>query len=52
MKPKKYSSWINVPLPAPTRHQIEEIATARELAMAEVVREILAEGLKTRSLVA
>lgn len=52
MKPKRYSSWINVPLAASMRQQIEEIATVREMAMSEVVREILTEGLKTRGLVA
>lgn len=48
MRKRKFSTWVNVPMDQLMRQRIEEIADRREIAMSEVVREILNAGLDER----
>jgi len=50
MKPKRFGSWLNVPVSPVVRQQIERIATERKMAMSEIVREFLSEALETRGI--
>lgn len=52
MRRKKMVSNVNVPLDAKLRQQIEKIATDREIAMSEVVREILSTAFENPQKVA
>lgn len=47
MRPKRFRSWLNVPVNDEMREQVETMATNRGLAMAELVREILGDAILT-----
>lgn len=50
MKQKRLTKFIGIRLPAQIREAITDLADERELAIAELAREILVEGLKARGI--
>lgn len=43
---KRFWQTVNVPIDPQTRHKIEKMADDRNLAMADIVREILSNALR------
>ena len=46
MKVRKFHSAVNVPIDSKTRQRIEKMANAREVSMADIVREILSNAFE------
>ncbi len=48
MKPKRFGSNLNCPVPQSMRKGIEQLADESQMSMSEIVRDLLTEGLKIR----